>query len=107
MGYIDVTIMDREYRLACSEEEKPTLTAACVLVDEKMRELKDSGKVAGVDKIAVMSALTLAHELVSGVPSSAALFSVDIQDVKRKIDTINRSLDSALGKSSDQPMRRM
>ena len=64
MEQIDVRILDRDYRLAVPAEEKDRLLDAVRVVDEKMRSIRDAGRVAGVDRIAVMAALQLAHELL-------------------------------------------
>ena len=61
---INVTILDKEYLIACSEEERDILHRAIELINVKMREVKASGKVIGSERIAVMTALHLAHELL-------------------------------------------
>jgi cell division protein ZapA len=63
---LDVHILDREYRLAVAPKDKDTLLDAVRIVDERMRAIRDAGKVAGADRIAVMAALQLAHELLAG-----------------------------------------
>ena len=60
---ISLTIHDREYRVACAPEDKPVLLQCARLVDERMRSIRDSGKVLGADRIAVMAALQIAQEL--------------------------------------------
>ena len=64
MEQIDVRILGREYRLAVPSEDKPRVLEAVRLVDEKMRAVRDAGRVGGFDRIAVMAALQLAHELM-------------------------------------------
>ncbi|MCW8904522.1 cell division protein ZapA [Sedimenticola sp.] len=59
-----VRILDKEYRVACNQGEEDSLIAAARLVDQKMREIRSSGKVLGTDRIAVMASLNLAHELL-------------------------------------------
>jgi len=61
---INVTILDKEYLIACSDEERDVLHRAIELVNLKMRDIKASGKVIGSERIAVMAALHLAHELI-------------------------------------------
>lgn len=61
---ISVSILDREFLVACTPEERPGLVAAASLVDGKMRELRASARTASADRIAVMAALNLAHELL-------------------------------------------
>ena len=64
MDQIDVRILDREYRLAVKPEDKEQLLEAARSVDQKMRLIRDSGRLTGVDRIAVMVALQLANELI-------------------------------------------
>ncbi|MCP3661760.1 MAG: cell division protein ZapA [Gammaproteobacteria bacterium] len=61
---VNIHILGKEYRIACSSEEQEGLLTASRLLDSKMREIRDSGKVIGGDRIAVMTALNLAHELM-------------------------------------------
>lgn len=62
---VNVSIFDREFTLACTPDEKPTLLAAAAYLDVKMREIKRASTIAGFDRIAVMAALTITHELVA------------------------------------------
>ncbi|OGT81393.1 MAG: hypothetical protein A3I13_05835 [Gammaproteobacteria bacterium RIFCSPLOWO2_02_FULL_47_50] len=61
---INVTLLDKEYLIACSEEERDILHRAIEFLNQKMREVKSSGKVIGSERIAVMAALHIAHELL-------------------------------------------
>lgn len=61
---ISVRILDKEYRVACPEEEQDELLASAEFLNGKMREIRDSGKVVGMDRIAVIAALNIAHELL-------------------------------------------
>jgi len=61
---VTVRILDREYQIACREDEREDLQAAAELVHERMRETRSKGKVIGTDRIAVMTALNVAHELL-------------------------------------------
>ncbi len=60
---VSIIIMGKEYKIACIPEEKDDLIHSARELDEKMRKMRDSGKVSGADRIAVMAALNLAHEL--------------------------------------------
>lgn len=64
MEHIDVRILEREYRLAVPPEDKARLLEAVQMVDEKMRAIRDGGRVAGIDRVAVLAALQLAHQLL-------------------------------------------
>jgi cell division protein ZapA (FtsZ GTPase activity inhibitor) len=64
MTPVDVNIMGQAYRLMCKEGEERALREAASLLDKKMTTIRDAGKVKGNDRIAVMAALNLAHELL-------------------------------------------
>ncbi len=61
---VTVQILDKEYRVACPEEERSALLASANFLNTRMQEIRDSGKVIGADRIAVMAALNLTHELL-------------------------------------------
>lgn len=61
---VTVTILDKEFRVACKENEQSSLFASADLLSQRMREVRDSGKVYGSDRIAIIAALNLTHELL-------------------------------------------
>lgn len=61
---VSVRILDKEYFVACSHEERADLLDSAEFLNAKMREIRDSGKIVGLDRIAVMAALNLANELL-------------------------------------------
>lgn len=61
---VTVRILDREYQVMCSSEERRGLVDAALFLDSQMREIRESGRLSSVDKIAVMCALNLADELL-------------------------------------------
>ena len=61
---VSVRILDRDYVVACPHEERPALLDAAEYLNSRMREVRDSGKVVGLDRVAVMVALNMAHELL-------------------------------------------
>ncbi len=61
---ITISILDKEFRIACPPDEKEALIASAHYLDRKMREVRNSGKVVGIDRISVMSALNITHELL-------------------------------------------
>jgi cell division protein ZapA len=63
---VSVRIMEKEYVVACPYEERSALLDAAEFLNARMREIRDSGKVIGLDRIAVMAALNLAHEFLKG-----------------------------------------
>jgi cell division protein ZapA len=89
---IDVTILDRQYRVACPDDERENLMASVAYLDQKMREIKEGGKISGTDRIAVMAALNIAHELLSAKTGAG----FDIAEYKRKMQSMNSMVDEAL-----------
>ena len=90
---LDVAILGREYRIACAADEREALLQAVAYLDTRMREIRDSGKVVGLDRIAVMVALNLANELLSLKQNGTALEG----DVLR-IRELRERVEASLGK---------
>jgi cell division protein ZapA len=88
---IDVNIMGREFTVACSDEERAGLLEAVNYLDKKMHDIRDTGKVVGIDRIAIMAALNLSHELLHTKTGE-----VDIGDYKRRISTMQNQIDEAM-----------
>lgn len=61
---VTVRILDKEYCIACPAEERSNLESAAHYLDGKMREIRSSGKVIGPDRVAVMAALNITHDLL-------------------------------------------
>jgi cell division protein ZapA len=61
---LSVRILEKEYIVACSPDERTDLLDSAEILNKSMREIRDSGKIAGLDRIAVMAALNLAHEVL-------------------------------------------
>lgn len=62
---ISIRILDKEFRIACPPEERESLLSAARHLNERMREMRDTGKVIGLDRIAVMAGLNIANELLA------------------------------------------
>jgi cell division protein ZapA len=95
---LDVTILGREYRVACAEDEQAELLEAVALLDTRMREIRDKGRTAGVDRIAVMAALNIANELLRErkKPARAAGRPIDAPVAQRRIRDMGDAIDKAL-----------
>ena len=91
---IEVSILGRNYRVACEDGERDALLQAVQYLDAKMGEIKKAGKVNGNDRIAVMAALNIAHELLSMRLGG----SFDIGQAKRRIESIEAKLDEAIAR---------
>ncbi len=76
-----VRLLDKDYAVTCPPEEREALLDSARLLDSKMREIRDSGKIIGTERIAVMAALNLAHELLMqrDIPGSKGGISDDIR----------------------------
>ena len=96
MIHLDVTIMGQPYRLACRDGEERTLREAVSYLDGKMCQLRDSGKVRGTDRIAVMAALSVAAEFLSVKSPQGPLSDMSILEVKQKLEAMHMVLDKAL-----------
>ncbi|MFA6178025.1 MAG: cell division protein ZapA [Methylophilaceae bacterium] len=92
---VDVNIMGREFKVSCSEDEREGLITSVNYLDKKMREIRDTGKVIGVERIAIMAALNLAHELLTTRSGG-----VDIGDLKRRIVAMQDQIDSAVAEQN-------
>jgi cell division protein ZapA len=96
---IDVTIFGRQYKVACSEDERAELAEAVAYLDKKMREIRDRGKVTGVDRIAVMAALNITHDLLRERQSNrspAAAQAIDDDGARRRIQAMQAAIDQTL-----------
>ncbi len=89
---LEIKILDRELRIACPEEERGALLDAVAYLDKRMREIRDAGKVASVERIALMAALNITHELLSTKIGRG----VDLSDFRRRMDSMQAAIDEAL-----------
>ncbi|GAB3285060.1 cell division protein ZapA [Parahaliea aestuarii] len=92
---VTVRILDKEYQVACPEEQQAELIVSAKYLDKQMRAIRDTGKVIGVERIAVMAALNISYELLKASEQSdpgASLADADPDDVNQ----LNRKIDDAL-----------
>ena len=90
---LDVSIMGRNYKVACAEEEREALLQAVTYLDRKMNEIKLAGKVASLERIAVMAALNITHELLS-----QKVGGFDAGELRRRMSAMQVTLEEALSK---------
>jgi cell division protein ZapA len=88
---MQISIMGREFRVACGPEEQKNLQEAVDYLNRKMQEIKDQGKITGLDRIAVMAALNISHEFLA-----TKLGNYDVSEMKRRMAGIETTLDQAL-----------
>ena len=91
---VSVRLLDREYQVACPAEERGDLLDSAEYLDAKMREVRDTGKVVGVDRIAVISALNIANELIKMRRNGS---SVDAE-LGAKLQRLRERVEAALEK---------
>ena len=88
---VTVRIMDKEFCISCPNDQRNGLLESASILDKKMREIRDTRKVIGTDRIAVMAALNIAHELVENASDSSYG-----SEVNSRIKNIQNKLESAL-----------
>ncbi len=89
---LQINVMGREFRVACPDNEQKGLLEAVDYLNKKMNEIRDNGKVIGLERIAIMAALNIAHELLSTKIGGG----FDIAEVKRRINQMETALDQAM-----------
>ncbi len=89
-----VKILDKEYQVACPREERQALIESAQLLDERMKAIRGSGAVIGLERIAVMAALNLSHELLQAKSGAepATPSGIERADLQRLNDKIERVL---------------
>ena len=88
---VSVKLLDEEYQISCEEVEVDGLKSSARDLDERMRRIREAGKVFGVDRIAVMAALNIAHD---NVLASEKVAEAE-RDVRKLVERVSRALDSA------------
>ena len=97
-AHLTIRILEKEYHVACPPEEKAALVASADLLNKKMREIRDSGKVVGLDRVAVMAALNMANELLRAQHEDRELKDI----VGVRIKALRERLDAALGRGAQR-----
>lgn len=94
---LDIKLLGREFRVVCPPEEREALEAAAAFLEAKMAEIAQATRSTG-ERLAVMAALNLAHELLSRQQGQGG---VDAPEVKRRIAAMEARLDAALAPQED------
>lgn len=94
---VEVTLLGRTYRVACDDGEREALMQAVTYLDGKMNEIRKAGKVMGAERIAVMAALNVAHELLNVKLGGG----FDMGQAKRRLSDIESQLDAAIAKQEN------
>ena len=93
---ISVRLLEKEYRIACPEGEEDKLLSTARYLDRRMKEIRTSGKVIGTERIAVMAALNLAHELLSSQQGQ----SEQADAAARRVRSLRERVETALNESA-------
>jgi len=89
---VKIQIMDKEYMVTCAEEEREELVASANHLSDKMSEIRSTGKIVGVDRIAVMAGLNLAHEAIK----SGGLDGEHLQSTATRLNKLNSQIEETL-----------
>ena len=92
-AHVSIRILEKEYQVACPADEKADLLASAELLNQNMREIPDSGKVVGLDRVAVIAGLNLANELLQRTDEDRELKDI----VGLRVKAMRERLDTALG----------
>ena len=108
---LDVAILGRDFRVGCRASEREALLQAAAHLDTRMREIRDGGKVSGIDRIAVMAALNIANDLLrerrelggrrSSPSNGSAGDPIDAPDTRRRIRDMQAAIDEAISETSE------
>jgi cell division protein ZapA len=101
-GALTISLLGREFRVACPEGEEREIMAAADYLNRKLKEVRDTGKVVGNERIAIMAALNIAHESMSKNPSAANGSSLDTSAIRRRIAALQQTVDSALAADQEK-----
>jgi cell division protein ZapA len=108
---LDVSLLGRDYKVTCKETERAQLMDAVGFLDRRMREIRDTGKIAGSERIAVMAALNIAHDLLRAKSDAraskpeAAAPAIDDAPARRRIAAMHAAIDQALAVRQAAPKR--
>ena len=92
---VSVRILDKEYQVACPATERTNLLDSAEILNAKMREIRDSGRIVGLDRIAVMAALNMANDLIHANARDQELEG----DISNRLKIISDRVDNVLGDS--------
>ncbi len=88
---LTITIMGKEYRVACPEEEKDNLRASAELLNEKLNEIKKQGSVIGTERIAIMAALNMSHEVLHNQTINSSH-----EDLNQRIEALSERISDTM-----------
>ncbi|MDB2544154.1 cell division protein ZapA [Woeseiaceae bacterium] len=92
-AHVSVKILEKEYQISCLASERNALLDSAEALNKKMREIRDSGKVVGLDRIAVMAALNMAHDLIQAETKDQVIEN----SLGIRLKTMADQVDSVIG----------
>ena len=92
LSHVSVRILEKEYHVACPIEERAALLESAEYLNRKMREIRDTGKVVGLDRIAVMAALNIVNDLLQSRGRDEGVET----DIAARVRTLRERVESAL-----------
>lgn len=90
---LEVFILDKPYRINCPQAEQDSLRQSAAYLDRKMREIRNSGKIIGLERIAVIAALNISHELLAANREAQA-HSHSHESLTKLIGRLDQALDA-------------
>jgi cell division protein ZapA len=94
---LQITIMGRNFRVACKEDEQPALLEAVDYLNRRMEEIRDQGRIVGLERIAIMAALNITHEFLGAKVGGD---NFDMAAFKRRIGQMETVIDTAISEQS-------
>ena len=91
-----VKILEKEYQIACPSEEETTLRQAARYLDNQMQKIRQTGRIVGLDRIAVMAGLNIAYELHNQNQDAASASHSEWAEIENRLEQLNLQLDDAL-----------
>ena len=90
---VSVDILEKEYQVACPPDEEMALTQAARYLDQHMRDIRSTGKVMGLERVAIMAALNISHELLALKSSDNP---IETSEEQERLSSLNSQLDEVL-----------
>ena len=88
---VSIRILDKEYKISCPEGEHESLLASVKHVSDNMQKIRESGKALGAERVAVMAAINIAHEMLTTKKNDNYN-----GELSAHVDTIQTLIDSTL-----------
>lgn len=96
---VTIKILGKDYTISCPEEKRDELLSAASFLDRNMREIQQSGSTLGTERIAVMAALNIAHDLISLRDNTGIS-----DELEKRIRTLRRTVEDALDRQAEMEL---